>query len=168
MKTKFSLALFHQAVERLSVCDHVYIAVPRGTGAGFWKSLKSNTKLCRRLGLGLITVRLRDEFAEVHCDPVPYSPRKNKRKSAALLREFQKRVGDPNIGGVRQTTIVTAYRQDAENIRAFLIENGPTKASVVAKATGVDRARQIMADNHYGWFERVERGVYRTKNTADE
>ncbi|MFZ2100804.1 MAG: DUF2161 family putative PD-(D/E)XK-type phosphodiesterase [Oricola sp.] len=31
----------------------------------------------------------------------------------------------------------------------------------MAKATGVTRARAIMADDHYGWFERVERGIYR-------
>jgi hypothetical protein len=30
----------------------------------------------------------------------------------------------------------------------------------VAKLAQVERARAIMADNHYGWFERVERGVY--------
>ncbi|MEO0543337.1 MAG: DUF2161 family putative PD-(D/E)XK-type phosphodiesterase [Pseudomonadota bacterium] len=160
MKTGFSLALFHQAVERLNVVDHVYVAVPRATGATFWKALKANTKLCRRLGLGLITVRLKDGFAEVHCDPAPYAPRKNKRKSEALLREFQKRQGDPNVGGVTRTTIVTAYRQDAQKIADYLKENGPTKASIVAKETGVDRARAIMADNHYGWFEKVERGVY--------
>jgi len=160
MKTGFSLALFHQAVERLGVVDQVYVAVPRGTGAGFWKALKANTRLCRRLGLGLITVRLKDGFSEVHCDPTPYAPRKNKRKSQALLREFQKRKGDPNVGGVTRTTIVTAYRQDAQKIADYLKENGPTKASTVAKETGVDRARVIMADNHYGWFEKVERGVY--------
>ncbi|MEL6437425.1 MAG: DUF2161 family putative PD-(D/E)XK-type phosphodiesterase [Pseudomonadota bacterium] len=160
MKTGFSLALFHQAVERLAVAQHVYIAVPRGTGAGFWKSLKANTKLCRRLGIGLITVRLKDDLAEVHCDPLPYAPRKNKRKATALLREFQKREGDPNVGGITRTTIVTAYRQDATKIADYLRDNGPTKASEIAKATGIDRARTIMASNHYGWFERVERGVY--------
>ncbi|MEO1746526.1 MAG: DUF2161 family putative PD-(D/E)XK-type phosphodiesterase [Pseudomonadota bacterium] len=160
MKTGFSLALFHQAVERLAVAEHVYIAVPRGTAAGFWKALKANTKLCRRLGIGLITVRLKDDLAEVHCDPAPYAPRKNKRKATALLREFQKREGDPNVGGITRTTIVTAYRQDATKIADYLRDNGPTKASEIAKATGIDRARTIMASNHYGWFERVERGVY--------
>lgn len=160
MKMGFSLALFHQAVERLTLVEAVYIAVARGTGAGFSKALKANIKLCRRLGLGLITVRLKDGFAEVHCDPVPYAPRKNKRKSQALLREFQKRQGDPNVGGVSRTIIVTAYRQDAQKIADYLRENGPTKASIVAKETGIERARKIMADNHYGWFEKVERGVY--------
>ena len=31
LKTAFSLTLFHQAIERQSLSDHIYIAVPRGT-----------------------------------------------------------------------------------------------------------------------------------------
>ena len=30
----------------------------------------------------------------------------------------------------------------------------------VAKATAVPRATRLMADNHYGWFERVTKGIY--------
>ena len=25
---------------------------------------------------------------------------------------------------------------------------------------GVEKARNLMADNHYGWFEKIDRGVY--------
>ena len=79
---------------------------------------------------------------------------------ARLLREFQHRVGDPNTGGSVQTTLMTSYRQDALRCLKTLNENGPTKAADVAQAAGVSRARTIMADDHYGWFERVERGIY--------
>jgi hypothetical protein len=161
LKTGFSLSLFHQAVDRLAITDAVYVAVPRGNGKPFQSSLKSNKKLCRRLGLGLITVRIEDGFCEIHLDPGPYAPRKSKAKTARLLREFAHRVGDPNLGGSTRMTIVTAYRQDAVRVAVHLNASGPCKASDVAKATGVARARTIMADDHYGWFERVERGVYR-------
>jgi hypothetical protein len=160
MKTGFSLVLFHQAIERLKLADAVYIALPRGTGRAFQKSLKANRVLCRRLGIGLILVRLKDGFVEVLEDPGPYTPRKSKRRQGRLLMEFAKRVGDPNMGGITRRTVVTAYRQDAMRCLAFLMSNGPTKASVVAQSTGVERARTIMSDNHYGWFDRVERGVY--------
>lgn len=168
LKTGFSLSLFHQAIDRLALADTVYIAVPRGKGRLFLSSLKSNLKLCRRLGLGLITVRLEDGFTEIHLDPGPYAPRKNKAKSARLLREFARRVGDPNQGGMNRATIVTAYRQDAMRVAAHLRETGPAKASDIAKATGVTRARAIMADDHYGWFERVQRGVYRLSPKGEE
>ncbi|MEM8878094.1 MAG: DUF2161 family putative PD-(D/E)XK-type phosphodiesterase [Pseudomonadota bacterium] len=160
MKTGFSLTLFHQAVDRLGLTDAVYVAVPRGTGRGFQKSLKSNRGLCRRLGLGLILVRLKDGLVEVVEDPRPYTPRVAKRRKGRLLAEFSLRVGDPNTGGMNRGKVMTAYRQDALRCLAHLIAEGPCKASVVAEAANVDRARAIMADNHYGWFERVERGVY--------
>lgn len=160
MKTGFSLALFHQAVDRLRVTDAVYVAVPRMAGRSFQVTLRRNTKLCRRLGLGLITVRLRDGFAEVHLDPGPYQPRKAPRRAARLLREFARLEGDPNTGGSIRGGLMTAYRQDALRCLVMLSENGPTKAAMVAEGSGVARARRLMADNHYGWFERVETGIY--------
>jgi hypothetical protein len=101
LKTGFSLALFHQGIARLSVCDDVYLAVPRGTGRRFQRALAENTRLARRLGMGLITVRLETGLVEVHCDPGPYAPRKSVRRSTALLSEFARRRGDPNTGGMR-------------------------------------------------------------------
>jgi hypothetical protein len=160
LKTGFSLSLFHQAVARQSITDAVYVAVARATGRRFQVSLKNNLSLARRLGLGLITVRLSDGFVEVHLDPAPYAPRKSKARKDRLLREFSRRVGDPNVGGSTRVTIMTAYRQDALRCAAHLKANGPSRGANVAKATGVERATKIMADDHYGWFERVERGVY--------
>jgi hypothetical protein len=159
LKTGFSLTLFHQAIERLKLADAVYVAVPRGTGRPFQKSLKNNVSLCRRLGLGLITVRLEDGLTEVHADPGPYAPRKQVSKQARLLKEFARRDGDPNSGGQTRTTVMTAYRQDAIRC-AHVLKAGSLKASEVARLAQVKRARTIMADNHYGWFVRVERGVY--------
>ncbi|MGV6812163.1 MAG: DUF2161 domain-containing phosphodiesterase [Brevirhabdus sp.] len=159
LKLGFSLTLFHQAIMRRTVCDAVYVAVPRGRGRAFQKSLLENRKLCRLLGLGLLTVRLEDGLVEPQLDPGPYAPRKSPARAARLLREFEKREGDPNLGGTRGG-VMTAYRQDAMKCAAYLGEHGPTKGAQVAKATGVSRATRMMADNHYGWFKRVEKGIY--------
>jgi hypothetical protein len=77
-----------------------------------------------------------------------------------LLKEFAHRVGDPNTGGVSRRPIVTAYRQDALRCADHLGANGPTRAAEVATATGVEQAATTMRNDVYGWFERVERGVY--------
>ena len=159
LKLRFSLSLFHQAVTRLALSDHVYVAVPKPTGRQARRMLKDNLALCRRLGLGLITV-LSDGRAEVQCDPGPFTPRKSKKKQARLLREFQRLQGDPNAGGATRHGIVTAYRQDALRCAAYLAEHGASKGATVAKGAEVPRATRLMADNHYGWFERVEKGVY--------
>lgn len=159
LKLRFSLSLFHQAVTRQSVTDLVYIAVPRPTGRQARRMLKDNLALCRRLSLGLITV-LPDGRCEVQCDPGPYAPRKSKKRKQRLLREFDHLQGDPNAGGATRHGIVTAYRQDALRCAAYLAEHGPTKGAEVAKATNVARATNLMASNHYGWFERVAKGIY--------
>jgi hypothetical protein len=160
LKTGFSLSLFHQAITRQSVTDTVYIAVPKASGQRFRKSLKLNTSLCRRLGLGLMTVMLANGSVEIHADPTPYKPRKSKPRKDALLKEFAKRSGDPNLGGATRRRLVTAYRQDALRCVQVLHEKGALKAALVAEASGVTHARRIMADNHYGWFERVQTGIY--------
>lgn len=159
LKLRFSLSVFHQAITRLSVTDLVYVAVARPTGRTAKRALKDNLAMCRRLGLGLITVRA-DGRAEVHCDPGPYAPRKSKKRTKRLLREFNRLEGDPNAGGATRHGIVTAYRQDALRCAAYLAENGAAKGSVVARSTGVTKATTLMRDNHYGWFEKVETGVY--------
>lgn len=160
LKTGFTLSLLHQATARQAITDSVYVAVPAADGRRSGKALQRNRGLCRRLGLGLITVRLRDDRVVVHADPAPYRPQKSKRKRLQLLAEFARREGDPNVGGATRRRIVTAYRQDAQRCAAFLAENGATKAAQVAEGTGVPNARRIMADNHYGWFRRVGTGIY--------
>ena len=159
LKTAFSLALFHQGIARLAVSDQVYLAVPRGQGRRFAKSLAENTRLARRLGLGVMTVRMADGLVEVHCDPGPYAPRKSAPKRRALLAEFARRRGDPNLGGT-QGARMTAYRQDAIACAQHLAVAGPCRGAAVKAATGVDRATGLMRDNHYGWFDRVDTGVY--------
>ena len=160
LKAGFSLSLFHQAIARQAITDAVYVAIARGPGRAFLRALAANTKLCRRLGLGLITVRLKDGFVEVHCDPEPYRPRQSAPRRARLLREYHRRVGDPNTGGTIRRNLVTAYRQDALRCLRVLAENGPTKASKVARRASVEQARRLMADDHYGWFDRVSTGIY--------
>lgn len=160
LKAGFSLSLFHQAIQRQAISDAVYVAVPRGTGRAALKALVDNRKLCRRLGLGLITVRLADGFVEIHCDPAPYKPRQSKPRKSRLLREFERLVGDPNLGGATRRNLVTGYRQEALRCLKLLDEQGPTKAAHVAKHANVTHARRLMADNHYGWFEAMGKGIY--------
>ena len=157
MKTGMNLTLVQQGVARQAMTDWVYLAVPTLKGR---KALTGHLSLCRRLGLGLITVRARDGHVHVHCDPAPFVPRGSKPRKGRLLREFQRRVGDPNAGGSVGVKLVTAYRQDALRCAAVLQAQGPLRGAEVARVAGVPNATTLMRDDHYGWFERVERGVY--------
>lgn len=159
LKRGFSLTLFHQGVARLAVCDCVYVAVAKGKGRPWLKSLRENVRLARRLGLGVMSVKIETGEVKVYCNPGPYAPRKEARKRKAMLGEFEKREGDPNLGGL-QGARVTAYRQEAVLCAEFLAMAGEAKGAEVAKSTGVARATAIMRNNHYGWFKKVAVGVY--------
>lgn len=160
LKTAFSLTLIHQGIDRQAVTPHVYLAVPDVAGKRGWSALRSNLKLARRLGLGVLTVRVRDGGVTVHCDPGPFQPRLVKKSRERLLREFAARTGDPTAGGSTRVGLITAYRQDAVLIAEYLAQVDAARGRDVKAATGVARATAMMRSNHYGWFVKVGVGVY--------
>ena len=152
LKRTFSLALVHQGIDRLAMTDAVYLAV------GAWPKRQAQVRrLCRRLGLGLIVVT--NGRADVVEDPLPYRPRRDVRRVGRLLREHQRRVGDPTSGGSTRQPIMTAYRQEALRC-ARLLEAGPMGIRAMRPLADVPHAGAILRDDVYGWFERVERGTY--------
>ncbi|MBM3645913.1 MAG: hypothetical protein FJX02_16450 [Alphaproteobacteria bacterium] len=156
LKRSFGLTLLLQGVARLQLSDSVYLAV------GAWPNrIREVRKLLRRLGLGLIVVA--GTRAEVVLDPQPYlaPPRKNKRRAGRLLGEHARRVGDPERGGQQmRRPLMTAYRQEALRCAAHLATHGPAGPAAVRDAAQAPKAASILRSDHYGWFERVERGVY--------
>ena len=159
LKTTFSLALVMQGVARQSMFDDVYLAVAVPPKRGWGPRYRDILALCRRLGLGLLAVR--GDSVEAHLDPGPYRPRKAVERAGRLLREFDRRVGDPNLGGTTGVKRMTAYRQDALRCLGYLGTADSAGPAAVRDATGVTRTGPILRDDHYGWFERVERGLYR-------
>ena len=153
LKKVFGLGLVLQGIDRLGLSDTVYLAV------GAWpKRMRDVKKLCRRLGLGFMVVTT--DRVDVLLDPIPYQPRKNARKARRLLGEHARRVGDPTQGGSTRVPIMTAYRQQALRCAGLLLNNGPMKLSVLRIEADVPNAAAILQQDVYGWFERVERGIY--------
>ena len=166
LKTTLSLPLLLQGIDRQTMTDAVYIALPLPSAKrnSLWgRHYRGILNLCKRLGLGLITVRSykrRAPFVEVHVDPAPYSPRLNKRRKTMLLKEFEHRVGDPNTGGSTRRPVVTAYRQDALRCAKYLGDLESARLAEIREKADVDRAAGILQRDVYGWFQRVDRGVY--------
>lgn len=156
MKLTFSLALVLQGVARQAMFDHVYLATPIGP-KGWPARYKDIIALCRRLGLGLLAVK--GDEVQAHLDPAPYAPRKNAARAAKLLREFDRRLGDPNTGGTTGIKRMTHYRQDALRV-ADALREGPLKARDLTKRSAVARACTLARADHYGWFSRPESGIY--------
>ena len=161
LKERLSLSLILQAVNRLTVCDAVYVAFRIGKGhSASWRAQgKRVVSLLRRLGLGLLTVSSRGRVVPV-LDPAPYRPRLSSRRRSRLLKEFAERVGDPEVGGSASARRLTAYRQDALRCARELAAAGALKVSALSARTGISRAGPILRDNHYGWFDRVKVGHY--------
>ncbi len=155
LKTKLTLQLFYQAVDRLALTDCVYIAIARPKRA----VPREAVKLTRRLGLGLIVVS-KSGSIEILAEPAPYAPRQNASRKGVLLKEFSRRQGDPNLGGSSKTKLMTAYKQDALRCLAHLHANGPTKIAELKKQTSVDRSASILRNDYYGWFMKTARGIY--------
>jgi hypothetical protein len=153
LKTRFNLQLLYQGIDRLSLVELVYLAVPDRAGH-LWKE---EIKLCRRLGLGLLLVN--GNWVEARIDPTPYTPRKNTKKIGRLLKEFQSRVGDHNKGGSTKRPVVTAYRQDVLRC-AKIVGLELAKLSDIQEKSGVQKASSLLQRDAYGWFKRESRGVY--------
>jgi hypothetical protein len=166
LKRSLTLGLLIQGVNRLAMTDRVYVAVPRpspGSRSGASPYHRDARKLCRRLGLGLITVdwdRHAARPVEIVLDPLPYRPRTSKRRAQLLLGEHERRLGDPNRGGISKRPIVTAYRQQALQCVLLLERNGPLEIAALRRLGAPAAAGRILLRNVYGWFERHGRALY--------
>ncbi|MBP1850631.1 DUF2161 domain-containing phosphodiesterase [Rhizobium halophytocola] len=156
LKRTFSLELLLQAVERTSACDEVWLAVAASkTGRGR-EGDKRVKKLLRLLGFGLLSVAANGRV-DVLVEPGPWKPRRDPKRRSRIVNEFHRRKGDPIAGGSTRIPQMTAYRQQALVVAEALAE-GPQRPRDL-KAAAPDAARMLQA-NVYGWFERIERGVY--------
>jgi hypothetical protein len=155
LKLGFNLELLLQAVNRTAACDEVWLAV-RLRGRRGRAHDPRVLKLCRFLGFGLLSVSTTGRV-EVLVEPGPWRPRRDARRRVRLVDEHRRRVGDPALGGMSKSPIMTAYRQRALACAASL-SKGPRRTSEVK--TIVPDAPKILLRNVYGWFRRVERGVY--------
>jgi hypothetical protein len=156
LKLAFTLDLVLQAVDRSAACDEIWLAVRASRrGRGRERDPRAR-KLCRLLGLGLLSVSPNGRI-EVLVEPVPWRPRRDARRRSRIVDEHRRRQGDPATGGSTRQPIMTAYRQQALACAAAL-QWGPARPRDL-KATLSD-APKILLGNVYGWFVRVERGVY--------
>jgi hypothetical protein len=156
LKLSFNLELVLQGVDRAAIGDEVWLAAllsKRGKGR---ESDARFRNLCRRLGFGLLAV---DRSGAVHVllSPAAPSPRRDAARKSRLVGEHNRRRGDPVAGGGSRAPIMTAYRQQALSIAASMTTSPRRPRDL--KPEYPDAAK-ILRDNVYGWFERVERGLY--------
>ncbi len=166
LKRALTTLLLIQAVDRQSVADAVYVAVPRPIRANdtHWRGIR---RLLQRLELGLLFVSEKSGDHAVILVQQPVAPasraagKKAKRARTALLEEFHGRSSDHNSGGSSGRPLVTAYRERAVRIARVLRQHGPQSTRQLRAAFGTGKqTTSILYRNVYDWFAPVARGVY--------
>ncbi len=170
LKTRFSLDLVYQAVNRKNLTDSVYVAVPVLQGKKSLNRIKDVKKLLGRLEVGLILVRFLKTKTRIEMvsHPAPYKPRRALRRRESIIREIDGRYSEFNKGGSAvKDARVSAYKQQALLAAYLLKTQGSLSPAAIKKAGGGLKTQQILSVNVYGWFDRVSRGIY-TLNQAGE
>lgn len=166
MKTSFTTRLIYQGLKRMHTFDYVYLAIPKPTGKVLKSSgYKEKKTIVRRLELGLLLIDPDKGLVDVVLDPGPYRVQRHKKKRVKLLKEFNTRHTDMNTGGVTGKKIMTAYRELALLVLDAL-KDGPETTAALRAYTNRKKVVSILQKNHYGWFERVDRGVYRMTDSG--
>lgn len=156
LKLSFNLELILQAVDRAAVSDEVWIAAKVSAKGRGREADKRYRDLCRRLGIGMLGISDAGDVSVIVGSVTPM-PRTNPKRRSRLMREHQKRRGDPALGGSTRTPLMTAYRQQALGCAVALVD-GPLRVRDIR--AGVPEAGKILQSNVYGWFERLDRGIY--------
>lgn len=156
LKMSFNLELVLQGVDRAAACDEVWLAArvsARGRGR---ESDARFRNLCRRLGFGLLGV-FPSGGVEVLVSPAAALPRRDVKRRSRLVDEHRRRRGDPVQGGGSRMPIMTAYRQQALICAAALAAEPRRPRDLKPMAPD---APKILQRDVYGWFRRVNRGLY--------
>lgn len=170
LKVDLDFKALRQAALRQKYVETVYIAVFKP------KSLKNTAYrdklyLLKRLGIGLLLVSKRSLEVQVANEPVVTElsvyQRQNQNKKKKLNAEFSKRRTKNNVGGVRGEKLISAYREDALLVLDACAElGGEVKGREVRKLCNIEKTAEILRADYYGWFEKIETGVYRVTDAG--
>jgi len=164
LKTRVSVALLVQAARRKDIADSVYVAVPVRQGKKEIPGFSGIKHLLARLEVGLILVRFMKTKTKIETviHPRPFEQRMRRKKKTSLLTEIDGRYAEFQKGGIESgEEKLTAYKQEALKTALILRRSGPLSLSELRnKGVKDSKIRSILSGNHYGWFEKVKRGVY--------
>ena len=163
LKRAFGLKLVYQALERQSLTDQVFVAIPRPQKGQREKAWRDMLRLLKRLELGLLTVALDSPLLTVEVILEPADGRdeawQNRKKQKQLRTELQNRRLSGNIGGMTRRKILTAFREKSIRLACLLEKEGQLSAAAL-RERGLGDLAVLLSRNYDKWFRRVEKGVY--------
>ena len=169
LKKSFSLKLVYQGLERQSLTEQVFVAIPRPKKGAREKSWKDMVKLLKRLELGLLTVALDSplQTVDVVLEPSDSFAWKNRKKREKVQAELEKRQVDANVGGMTRRKIMTAFREKSIRVACILEKEGQLSLAEF-RERGLEDCVGLLSKNYDKWFKRVEKGVYALSEKGKE
>lgn len=161
LKKTFGLKLVYQALERQSLTEQVYVAIPRPKKGQREKAWKDMLRLLKRLELGLLTVALDSplQTVDVVLEPSDSLAWKNRKKREQVQAEMENRQMDVNVGGMTRRKIITAFREKSIRLACILEREGQISTAAL-RERGMEDCVGVLSRNFDKWFQRVEKGVY--------
>ena len=169
LKKAFNLKLVYQGLERQSLTEQVFVAIPRPKKGAREKAWKDMLKLLKRLELGLLTVALDSplQTVDVVLEPSDSIAWKNRKKREKVQAELEQRQVDGNVGGMTRKKIMTAFREKSIRL-ACLLEREERVSLAALRERGMEDSVGILSRNYDKWFKRVEKGVYALSDKGKE
>ena len=161
LKLNFNIKLLYQATRRLSSTPYVYVAIAKPTTRqkmSFWTMIKS---LSRRLHIGLIIVD--QDSIKILNEPGKFTAKNSMKNRRTIINEFNGRKVALNTGGITGIKLETAYLEKAVHVAVILAKQKKSSASDLIKKGAPDNTYKILYQNHYNWFEKIEKGIYKNK-----
>jgi len=161
LKLSANLQLLIQAADRQYITDSVYVAIPKPTKKTN-KRWKGILHILKRLELGLIYVDIDNPInpVEIVFHPIEFQRRKFKHRKKAILKEVENRSQNLNVGGSNKKKIITAYKENMIQIAVYLNKLGATSPKILREYNSGEKTLSILYSNFYGWFQRIDRGIY--------
>ena len=169
LKKAFNLKLVYQGLERQSLTDQVFVAIPRPKKGQREKAWKDMLKLLKRLELGLLTVALDSplQTVDVVLEPSDSLAWKNRKKREKVQAELENRQVDANVGGMTRRKIMTAFREKSIHVACILEREGQLSLADF-RERGMEDCVGLLSKNYDKWFKRVEKGVYALSEKGKE
>jgi hypothetical protein len=73
-----------------------------------------------------------------------------------------------NVGGVNKTKIMSGYREDCLLVLNAIKDFESASGKQIKEITSVSKSTSIMYKNYYGWFEKVNKGLYKINDNGKE
>ena len=169
IKKNFNAKLLFQAIDRQRFADEVYIAIPKP------KRLTKDTPKMRliaeKMNFGLIYVSINGpaQYIDILCMPTAKDQPRNTARKRFVMNEISGRTIDINKAGANKEKLATAYREKCIEIAAILYYEKIISPKLLRDKYGLtDSIAAILGKNHYGWFDRIEKGKYALSNSVDK